>query len=53
MIREGHFQQCIYRGGDEWWDEYFYTTLAQEWFQQKIRGKDAHNTPINNQDPRP
>jgi len=31
MRREGHFQQCIYRGDDVWWDEYFYAMLAREW----------------------
>lgn len=33
MRREGHFQQCIYRGDDVWWDEYFYAMLAHEWGQ--------------------
>jgi RimJ/RimL family protein N-acetyltransferase len=32
MRREGHFRQCIYRGPDHWWDEYFYAILADEWF---------------------
>ncbi len=36
MRREGHFQQCIYRGSkqgaEQWWDEYFYAILAREWF---------------------
>ncbi len=31
MRREGHFRQCIHRGGDTWWDEYFYALLAEEW----------------------
>ena len=31
MRREGHFKQCIYRGNNVWWDEYFYAILAQEW----------------------
>lgn len=31
MRREGHFQKCIHRGGDVWWDEYFYALLAEEW----------------------
>ncbi len=35
MRREGHFQQCIYRGDDQWWDEYFYAMLAQEWFKSE------------------
>lgn len=34
MRREGHFQQCIYRGGEHWWDEYFYAMLAHEWEQR-------------------
>jgi RimJ/RimL family protein N-acetyltransferase len=33
MRREGHFVQCIYRGDDQWWDEYFYALLAEEWFK--------------------
>ena len=35
MRREGHFQQCIYRGENHWWDEYFYAMLAKEWFRGK------------------
>lgn len=35
MRREGHFQQCIYRGDDHWWDEYFYAMLAREWEQRR------------------
>lgn len=31
MRREAHFRQCISRGGDMWWDEYFYAILATEW----------------------
>ncbi len=31
MRREGHFRQCIYRGGEVWWDEYFYAILRSEW----------------------
>ena len=31
MRREGFFRQCIYRGDDQWWDEYFYAMLADEW----------------------
>ena len=31
MRREGHFRKCIYRGGETWWDEYFYAILAEEW----------------------
>jgi [ribosomal protein S5]-alanine N-acetyltransferase len=33
MRREGHFQQCIYRGDDKWWDEYFYAMVEKEWFK--------------------
>lgn len=38
MRREGHFQQCIYRGDDYWWDEYFYAMLAHEWEQRRQSG---------------
>lgn len=31
MRREGHFLQCIYRGNDTWWSEYFYAMLQVEW----------------------
>lgn len=31
MRREGFFRQCIYRGADEWWDEWFYAILHHEW----------------------
>lgn len=31
MRREAHFRQCIHRGGDVWWDEYFYAMLDSEW----------------------
>ena len=33
MRREAFFRQCIYRGGDKWWDEYFYAMLEEEWHQ--------------------
>lgn len=32
MRREGHFRNCIYRGQGQWWDEYFYAILEEEWF---------------------
>jgi ribosomal-protein-alanine N-acetyltransferase len=32
MRREGHFRQCILRPNGEWWDEYFYALLADEYF---------------------
>jgi RimJ/RimL family protein N-acetyltransferase len=31
MRREAHFHQCIHRGDNLWWDEYFYAVLASEW----------------------
>ncbi|MFC4403794.1 GNAT family N-acetyltransferase [Gracilibacillus xinjiangensis] len=39
MRREGHFKKCIpahfKKGNSEWWDEYFYTILEEEWRQKK------------------
>jgi ribosomal-protein-alanine N-acetyltransferase len=35
MRREGHFRRCIYRGGDDWWDEYFYAMLDEDWREIK------------------
>ena len=32
LRREAHFLQCIRRPSGEWWDEYFYALLAQEYF---------------------
>jgi [ribosomal protein S5]-alanine N-acetyltransferase len=32
MRREAHFRQCLARGAGEWWDEYFYALLAEEYF---------------------
>jgi len=35
MRREAHFQKCIpanfKKGNSEWWDEYFYAILDEEW----------------------
>ncbi len=31
MQREGHFRKCIYRGDNQWWDEYFYAILREDW----------------------
>jgi len=31
MRREAHFRACIPRPGGEWWDEYFYAILAEEY----------------------
>jgi [ribosomal protein S5]-alanine N-acetyltransferase len=39
MRREAHFRKCLHRGGDTWWDEYFYAMLAEEWFGADKRGK--------------
>ena len=36
MRREGHFQKCIYRGENHWWDEYFYAMLAEEWRKKRV-----------------
>ena len=30
MRREGYFKKCI-PNGQEWWDEYYYAILAEEW----------------------
>ncbi len=30
MRREGYFKKCI-PNGDEWWDEYYYAVLDEEW----------------------
>ena len=30
MRREGYFKKCI-PNGDEWWDEYYYAILGEEW----------------------
>jgi len=30
MVREGHFRQCIPKGSGVWWDEYFYSMLAED-----------------------
>ena len=33
MRREAHFRKCIKRPNKEWWDEYFYALLEEEWFE--------------------
>jgi ribosomal-protein-alanine N-acetyltransferase len=33
MRREGYFKKCIPKG-DEWWDEYYYAILEEEWKSQ-------------------
>jgi len=30
MRREGLFKKCIPQG-EEWWDEYYYAILEEEW----------------------
>jgi len=32
MRREAHFRQGLHRESGEWWDEYFYALLADEYF---------------------
>ena len=39
MRRESQFRKCIYRGGDVWWDEYFYAILEEEWQQMSSEGR--------------
>ncbi|MGN7177121.1 GNAT family N-acetyltransferase [Paenibacillus sp. FSL R5-0490] len=34
MRREGFFKKCIPHG-DEWWDEYYYAILKEEWNSDK------------------
>ena len=31
MRREAHFHQCLLRDSGEWWDEYFYAILEEEY----------------------
>ena len=33
MRREGFFRKCIAHASSEWWDEYFYAILAEEYFR--------------------
>jgi len=35
MVREGHFRQCIPKGGGIWWDEYFYSMLNSDFHQHQ------------------
>lgn len=37
MRREGCFMKCIPRPSGEWWDEYFYAILAEEYFARTAR----------------
>jgi hypothetical protein len=32
MRREGHFRQGLFRENGDWWEEYFYAPLADEYF---------------------
>ncbi|TSB48257.1 GNAT family N-acetyltransferase [Alkalicoccobacillus porphyridii] len=36
MRREGHFKKCI-PSGSEWWDEYYYAVLREEWGNKGIK----------------
>jgi RimJ/RimL family protein N-acetyltransferase len=31
MRREAHFRKCLRRPDNQWWDEYFYALLDEEW----------------------
>lgn len=33
MRREAHFRKCISRPDNQWWDEYFYALLEEEWLK--------------------
>lgn len=33
MRREAHWRKCIRRPENQWWDEYFYALLEEEWFK--------------------
>jgi RimJ/RimL family protein N-acetyltransferase len=35
MRREGYFKKCIPKG-NEWWDEYYYAILEEEWKRKSI-----------------
>ncbi len=37
MRREGYFRKCILRETGEWWDEYFYAILEEEFFAYAAR----------------
>jgi [ribosomal protein S5]-alanine N-acetyltransferase len=39
MRREGHFRKGIPRGHGEWWDEYFYSILEEEYFADASKGE--------------
>jgi RimJ/RimL family protein N-acetyltransferase len=36
MRREAYFRKCLLRGG-EWWDEYFYALLQEDYFANATR----------------
>ena len=38
MRREAHFRSCLYRGPGQWWDEYFYALLAEEYVGSALPG---------------
>ncbi len=37
MRREAHFRQALHQESGEWWDEYFYALLAEEYFAAAAR----------------
>jgi RimJ/RimL family protein N-acetyltransferase len=39
MRREGYFRKCILRPSGEWWDEYFYSILEEEYFADASKGE--------------
>jgi RimJ/RimL family protein N-acetyltransferase len=34
MKKEGFFKECIYVSKDEWWDEYFYSLLEKDYYNE-------------------
>ena len=38
MRREGHFREHLLRDAGEWWDEYFHSLLAREYFASNADG---------------
>jgi RimJ/RimL family protein N-acetyltransferase len=41
MRREAHFRQGLHQPSGEWWDEYFYALLADEYFAESAVGSGA------------
>jgi RimJ/RimL family protein N-acetyltransferase len=44
MRREGHFRACIPHPSGDWWDEYFYALLAEEFFAANRRTGSSTST---------